>query len=243
MKKIFSLFLLLGMVSTGAIAAPSYLTRDANGGYVVTYDYTDKAKTGWYLTGRAELSFLNWENKYDSDYLGVLSEFESDKFSFEPVFGGNLSVGHKFGYFWRGEIEVGYIGRFVDKDAGIEFSLSAPYALVNGYYDFTNGVYLGLGVGAAMPITKYDSDIFLSGGRTEEGISPMAGVMLGFSYKLDDNFVLDLRYRLSGFNGTKQTRHFQYKNTGDPTIYGAYIENDIGLILDNSISIGLRYEF
>ena len=30
--------------ATPAVAAPSYLTRTSDGGYRVTYDYTDKAK-------------------------------------------------------------------------------------------------------------------------------------------------------------------------------------------------------
>ena len=36
MKKILSVFVLAGFVATGAMAAPSYLTRDNNGGYRVT---------------------------------------------------------------------------------------------------------------------------------------------------------------------------------------------------------------
>ena len=45
MKRLVSLAVLLGLTMP-AMAAPSYLTRDGQGGYVVTYDYTDKAKTG-----------------------------------------------------------------------------------------------------------------------------------------------------------------------------------------------------
>ena len=58
MKKIVSLAVLAAL-TTPAIAAPSYLSRTKDGGYNVTYDYNDKAKSGWYIGGRAELSFLN----------------------------------------------------------------------------------------------------------------------------------------------------------------------------------------
>lgn len=238
MKKIVSLVVLAGLTAVPAFAAPSHIARDSRGGYNVTYDYKDKEKTGWYVTGRAELSFMNWKNKYSSDWPLANAEFDSDKYSFEPVFGGSLSAGRKFGYFWRAELEAGFIGQFSDKDAGFEFNLSAPYVMANGYYDFTNGLYVGGGLGIAVPITRVDSDIFLSGERTKTSVSPMAGVMLGWTTQLDDSLVLDIRYRLAGFNGTKHTRHFE---TEDNSQY--YFENKIGLILDNSISIGLRYEF
>ena len=178
MKKLISLVALLGVTTTGAIAAPSYLTRDNSGGYRVTYDYTDKAKTGWYVGARADFNFLNWENKYSlDDGLKGPEDFENDKYSFEPVFGGSAFAGRRFAYFWRAELEAGYMGYFEDKDASSEFSLQIPYVMLNGYYDFVNGIYLGVGVGAAVPITTIDT-VYSSGGeRKEYGVSPMAGVM------------------------------------------------------------------
>ena len=73
MKKIVSLAILVGLTAP-AVAAPSYLTRTGDGGYRVTYNYTDKAKTGWYVGGRAELGFWNWKNKYDTS-----DNFQGDK--------------------------------------------------------------------------------------------------------------------------------------------------------------------
>lgn len=240
MKKLVSMFVIGAMAAGGASAAtpvPSHISRDSRGGYNVTYDYKDKVKTGWYVGARAELSFLNWKNKYSSDMPGANEAFNSDKYSFEPVFGGALSVGYHFDYFWRGELEGGYLGRFSDTDNGFDFKLSVPYLMANGYYDFTNGLYVGAGLGVAMPTTTLDWANFESGDREKNGFSPMAGVMLGWSTQLDDNLVFDLRYRLAGFNGTKQTRSFPDGNT----MYS--LQNKIGLILDNSISFGLRYEF
>ena len=108
MKRLVSLFVLFGLTTTGGFAAPSYLTRDSEGGYRVTYNYTDKAKTGWYVGARADLNFLNWENKYSlDDGLVGPEEFDGDKYSFEPVFGGSAFAGRRFAYFWRVELEAG----------------------------------------------------------------------------------------------------------------------------------------
>lgn len=238
MKRLVSLAVLIGLTGP-ALAAPSYLTRDSNGGYVVTYDYTDKAKTGWYVGGRAELGFWNWENKYrtDDNFAGD-ENFNSDKYSFEPVFGGSIFGGKRFAYFWRAELEAGYLGYFEDKDAAAEFTMQIPYVMLNGYYDFTNGLYLGAGVGVAMPITTIDMVYADGSDRTEYGVAPMAGVMLGYSYELDYNLVLDIRYRLAGMTGVDQRIDFADNND-----VPHWFQNDIGFILDNSISIGIRYEF
>ncbi len=238
MKKITSVLVLLGLVSGAAVAAPSHITRSGNGAYNVTYDYTDKAKTGWYIGGRAELSFLNWKNKYSSDYADVDTSYDDDKYSFEPVFGGSLAAGYRFDYFWRAELEAGYIGQFSDSEDGFDFKMSAPYLMANAYYDFANDVYVGAGAGIAMPTTKLDSAYFNGGDREETTVSPMLGVMLGYSYELDYNLVLDLRYRLAGFWGTEHERSIRITPTES-----ASFENKIGLILDNSLSIGIRYEF
>lgn len=244
MKRFVSLFVLatMTMPAFGAPAVPSHIKRSADGGYDVTYSYQDKVKTGWYVAARAELSFLNWKNEYSSSDPKIPGF--SDKYSFKPVFGGSLAAGHTFGYFWRGEVEGGYMGYFDDKGDGAEFSLSVPYLMVNGYYDFTTGFYLGAGLGAAAPITKMDAYVvhnntgavlkMQGGDRTKTSVSPMAGLMAGYSHKLDDSLVLDLRYRLAMLSGGKHSRDLNN---------GYDFENKIGLILDNSISLGIRYEF
>ncbi len=238
MKKLVSIMALCAVVtpafSATKNARPSHLTRTANGGYDVTYNYTDKAKSGWYGAVRAELSFLNWKNKYSSDV--PLNESEDhDDYSFEPLFSADLAFGKRINYFWRAEVEAGYITEFSDEDEGYKFTMSVPYLMANGYYDFDNGLYLGAGVGVALPMTTLDSVAFTdAGNRDKTGVSPMLGLMAGYSYKLDDNLVLDLRYRIAGFYGTSQERELNTTH---------YLKNKIGLVLDNSISIGIRYEF
>ncbi len=234
MKKIVSICLLSAVTFGAAQAAPSYLTRNNDGSYNVTYDYTNKVKSGWYLGGRASLSLLNWTNKYSSNDSLVVPEHSEDKYSFESVFGGSFFAGRTFNYFWRAELEAGLLGQFEDKADGFEFKMTVPYVMLNAYYDFVNGLYVGGGLGVAMPKTELDGASFIDDARSERGVSPMFGVMLGWTHKLDDNLSVDLRYRLAGFVGTEHTRMFASD---------VFFTNDIGFVLDNSFSVGLRYEF
>lgn len=243
MKKLVSMIALCA-VATPAFAAtsaarPSYLKRSSDGAYNVTYSYQDKAKAGWYGALRAELNFLSWKNEYSTTGAPADLGADHDDYSFKPVFGASIAFGKHINYFWRAEVEAGYITEFTDKDNGAEFSLSLPYIMANGYYDFANGIYLGAGLGVALPTTTLDANFFTdSGNRKHVGVSPMLGLMAGYSHKLDDNLVLDLRYRLAGAYGSEQERKYL-----DALSVKQTFKNEIGLILDNSISLGIRYEF
>lgn len=241
MKKIIS-FVVLAAVTCPAMAAsavPSHIVRNSKGGYDVTYSYKDKAKTGWYVAGRAEMSFLNFKNKYSSDADWLADESSNDdKYSFESVFGGSLAAGKRVNYFWRAEVEAGYLGYFEDEDASAKFSISLPYMMVNGYYDFNNGLYVGAGLGASLATYKISGAVFEGYSKDSTKFSPMAGLMLGYAHKLDDNLVVDLRYRLSGMTGGDVKLSFQDGEGG-----AHWFKSKTGMILDNSVSLGLRYEF
>ena len=243
MKKIVSIMGLVALTATAANAAPNYLQRNPDGGYKVTYDYTDRAEVGkWYIGGRLDLNLLNWENEY-STTPEIGKNGSKEDFS-EVLFGGNVFVGRTFNYFWRAELEGGLIGQFDDSDEGFGFELTVPYLIANGYYDFSNGLYVGAGLGIALPKTVLDDAEFVSGGRSERNVSLMGAFMAGWSYKLDYNLSLDLRYRLAMFKGTEQERVYaEGTYAGSMDISGVKFKNEIGLILDNSISVGLRYEF
>ncbi len=236
MKKILSVcsIAVLGLTATNAIAAPSYLKKDANGGYNVTYDYTDKAKSGWYVGGRVGADFLNFDVKQDFTHDGASI---TDERSFEAVLAGDVFAGYKINYFWRAELELGYISQYEEKESGGDFSLSAPYLMLNGYYDFTNGVYVGAGVGAALFTTSFDMAEFVGGEGEKRTVSPMAGLMIGYVHELDYNLKLDLRYRLAGMMGHDVSYGYDL-GSGVETFTA-----DIDWLLENSISIGLRYEF
>lgn len=247
MKKFYAV--LVSLLALPAYAAPSHIQYDGWNGYNVTYNYTDKPKSGWYVGGRAELSFLNFKNKYSSNKPNLIGS-DSDKYSFEPVFGGSLAFGHRFNYFWRGEIEGGVIGYLKDADNVADYTMTTPYLMLNGYYDFLNGLYVGAGVGIATPRTTFDGNDFVDildasnaytfdGDRTKWSFSPIGAIMLGWSHELDDNIVLDIRYRFAGFGGMKLDRDIVALD--DSARYDFQVKT--GFVMDNSISIGLRYEF
>lgn len=194
----------------------------------------------WYFGGRAELSFMNWENEYslDGGRLG------SDAYSFQAIFGGAAFVGHEIDANWRAEVEAGVIGQFEDADQGFEFKMTVPYMLANGYYDFENGWYVGAGLGFALPKTELNNAHFVSGDATERAFSVMGAMMFGWTHELDESLTLDLRYRLSMFSGTDHVRTFDDgAYTAMHDLSNAELSNEIGLIFDNSISIALRYNF
>lgn len=238
MKRIVSLAVLAALTTTVADAAPSYIKRDARGGYDVTYDYTDKAKNGWYVGGHVALNLMNWENEYTTTAPNN-ADLTNDEYSFESVFGGDLFVGKTIKYFWRAEIEGGLLGQFEDEGVGTTFKMTIPYLMANGYYDFANGLYVGAGVGIAIPKLELRGPFFNGGDSSERSVSPMLGVMLGYTYELDYNLTLDIRYRLAGLMGNEIERTFEY--IADNNTYD--INSDTGLILDNSISVGIRYNF
>ncbi len=243
MKKVVSLAVLVAMAAGASHAAPAYLSRDGKGGYNVTYTYTDKEKTGWSVTARAELSMLNWKNEYTFSVDGM-GDFgvPSDEYSFEPIFGGSIAGGYAFNYFWRGEVELGYMGKFDDAGFGTDFGLSIPYAMANVYYDFINGLYIGAGAGVALPRIEFDSTGFAGGDYAQTNVSPMFGLMAGYALELNDYLTLDIRYRLATVWGGTYERDVDYVDASNAHHDGTF-ESDIGLILDNSLSIGLRYEF
>lgn len=251
MKKLISLSILAAVAATPAMAAtrnaaPSHITKDGKGGYDVTYNYKDKAKTGWYITGRAELSFLNFKNKYSADVDGFKfdEDLNNDKYSFKPVFGGSVAAGRKINYFWRAELEGGYLGYFEDDERGGNFSISMPYMMINGYYDFVNGLYLGAGVGATLAQYKMSNeDYFVSFDEKKTAFSPMAGLMFGWTHKLDENLVLDLRYRLAGMTGKELKTSVELEDENGESAGVFNFKSKTGMILDNSISFGIRYEF
>lgn len=233
MKKLVSFIAGAVVLSSAAVAAPSMVKSNANdGGYVVTYDYRDKPTNGWYAAIRAELAFWNFKKTLSDNDPGHSSDTEN--YSLKPVFGGNLSVGKWFNSNWRGDIELGYLGHYTQEENASKFGVQLPYAMLNGYYNFINGLYVGLGVGAAMPIVTTEHYVIsLEGDANKIGFGVIGGVMFGYSTQVDDNFSVDIRYRLAGATGT----------TGERRLEDYVLENKVDFILSNSISLGLRYNF
>lgn len=243
------------VLASGADAA-SYVVRDQDGKYFalraasssvpcakttcgsVKVDTTTCCERNsdagtWYLGGRVDVNFLSWKNEYVSSKANVNVWFDHDDYSFEPVLGGDIFLGYAFNESWRLDVEAGIIGSFEDLDDGYGFKMTVPYVTLNGYRDFSNGLYVGLGLGIALPKTELAGN-FYPENRTKRESSLMGALMFGWSNRLSEDMVLDLRYRLGVFDGTT---HSRVLNSGD------LFKNEIGMVLDNSISVGLRYEF
>lgn len=208
----------------------------------VKYNRINSTCGAWYVGGRVNLSMLSWENEYSSTYPALDLAYDHDKYSFEPIYGGAFTVGYAFDTAWRLDIEAGIMGRFEDNDEGVNFTLTVPYVIANAYNDFYNGMYVGVGLGLAVPKTELDGEhtslVFEGGHRTKRQGSLMGAAMIGYAYDFDQHLTLDVRYRLAALNGT---RHETTIIDASDNRYD--FRNKIGLILDNSVSVGLRYRF
>lgn len=243
MKKLASFCLASIMAMSAASAASeAVVQRSPVGRRVMVREYQPysvESSKGWYMGGRLALSFLNFSNGAEV-VVDDVSEDVSDDYSFETLFGGSVFAGTEFQIYdewFRGDIEGGLIGRFEDADGGTELKLTVPYLMANGYYDFNNGLYVGAGLGVALPKIELDGFDFVDGDSKKTGVSPIMGLMFGWTYDLDARITLDLRYRLAGFWGPEIERGAM------PGTDYYETKMDIGFVLENSLSMGLRYRF
>lgn len=197
----------------------------------------------WYVGINAMMNLWSWENEYGSDKPGVVLLSNSDDYSFEPVFGGALVVGTYFQSGLRGDIELGMSSEFSDADDFATYKLSVPYLMANVYYDFESGMYLGGGLGVARPEVTLSGASFIGGGSKETSISPKVGFGVGYATEIADNVFIDFRYRLSLMKGTDIIRSFEWEATPGSGLgqYVLQVEND--LILENALSVGIRFNF
>lgn len=232
MKKISFLLLVMFFPCFANAAGNGHysIIKKYDGETSINYDKVVQPKQ-WYLNVHADLSFLSWKNKYK---YGL--DTSTDKFNFKPVYGLDLAVGCKFSKSGRADIELGYIGNYSEQETEYytdyltektDFNLSATALTVNGYYDFESGIYMGVGVGVALVRASINHSELSKVSKTN--VSPTGAVVLGWAMPLNDKLSLDMRYRLSAFSGDK--------------FYDLDVQTKIGLIMDNSVSVGLRYAF
>lgn len=192
----------------------------------------------YYIGIHAGLSFLSWDNEYKNQSGTRLG---SDDFFFKPVVGGDVFVGRRFEDNWRGDVELGYVGKYSEGETEdyenyitekTTFDLETFYLMANGYYDFDYGFYAGAGLGIALTNVTLDHSQLTKASKTR--LSPMGALTFGWSYALDEKVDFDLRYRFALYDaGHLRT------DTGA----GTYVKTDVGLIIDNALSAGIRYNF
>jgi len=207
----------------------------------------NKGKTG-YIGMNLDLNLLNWSNKYKAypEEAVYNAAFDHDDYRFKMLIGGHIVAGYRFNPGWRMDIEGGFTSEFEDSDNGISFKLSVPYVTADVYHDFKNGLYLGIGGGVAFPTISMEWEHFTSNNSSKTATSPMGAAMLGYTYYLSENLILDVRYRFAGFKGPRLKRGvtgWPPEGTIEETAPLESLETKVGFMMDNSISIGLKYEF
>lgn len=226
----FSLIIIMSCVSGFAKTGEYSVIKKYDKVTSINYRELPEPKV-WYLDVRADLSFLSWKNKYMYDI-----DSSSDEFGFKSVFGADIAVGCKLSDFSRVDVELGYIGNYSEQETEYitgyltektDFDLSTFYTSLNGYYDFASGVYVGLGAGLAIVETSLNHSALAKVSKTS--VSPMGAVMVGLTHALNDVLNLNIQYRFAAFSGS--------------TLDDIGVKTKIGLITDNSISVGLHYEF
>lgn len=234
MSLLFCVFVLPGV--SNAAGTRGY-SEDLYGDLNIRHQQ-QKKPDDMYMGIRGELSFLNWKNEYKDESDAKLG---SDSFDFKPVVGIDIFVGYQFVEKWRVDLEFGYLGKYSETETeywenpGTEkyrFDLETYYLMANGYRDFQNGLYVGLGAGGAFVKTLIDSTEVA--GEKSTKFSPMGALMFGWSHELDDKVTFDLRYRFAVFHGG---------NLDIDAGAGRKVKTEIGFIKDNSFSAGIRYSF
>lgn len=183
----------------------------------------------FYMGLNGDLSFLSWKNKYSGTESGT------DRFTLKPLLGADAVVGFNFNKNWRVDAELGYIGKYTEKEtentylgvAKTEFNLQAYYTDINAYCDIAYGFYAGVGGGLA--IVKLSADDTFVHDVSVTNVSPMGALMFGWTYALDEKVDFDIRYRFAVFNA------------GDLNIGGVNV--DSGIVMNNSLSLGVKYYF
>ncbi len=187
------------------------------------------ANSGVYMGLHADVSFLNWKNKYKQDGTDAGNE----SFKMKNAIGVGADFGYRFNDKWAAELEFGYIGKYSESEKfptdKTDYYLSAMYFGVNGLYDIYNGIYAGVGTGAA--VVKSGAEHTLFGKDSKTHLSPMGALMLGYKYSINEHMGLDLRYRFSVFNGPK---------LGFDSVD---VDIETGLITNHTISVGMNYKF
>jgi len=199
----------------------------------------DSFIANWYIGGRLGLSLLTWKNEYSATPASAIADLgaDHDDYWFRPVFTGNVFAGLQFAPSWRADIEGGWATQFTDSDNGITFRLSIPYVTANLYYTLIGHFYIGAAAGVAFPHVELDWEHFVANTGEKTRTSFTGGLMFGYTNYISESVAFDFRYRIAGLMGPTLTRGV----TGFGPLNS--LETKTGFILDNSFTIGLRYEF
>lgn len=158
--------------------------------------------SGWYLRGDLGYSFKSKGTSSTGDTTLVPTP---DNAKLSNAFMGGIGAGYKAGWL-RADLTGDYIGRskYTAANGTVNGKIDAFTVMANGYIDFGTWAgftpYAGAGIGA--------SNVIFSGYENPAATSPMPSTavpvqrwnvawaaMLGVSYSLNHNMLLDIGYR------------------------------------------------
>ena len=244
------------LVSTGIIAsignADAVASRlvKTNEGYKVVYDYVDKPKPRWYVGANYLHTFAFFTENQKLDIPGFPGYAHEESHSGATQMGGDIFAGRKLDDDWWLELGIGYTGKYSAADQGFDFSTSAPFAELSINYNTKEErwgwLYAGLGAGVAFPTTTVTGIRFLNGGQSSSSVSPLLSLSLGYRVHVANNWIGQVGYKFSAYNGTDLHREWVcIDGTSATCTYGNIYDytNDIGWLMNHSIQVGLAYEF
>jgi opacity protein-like surface antigen len=189
------------------------------------------ADSGNYFGAGLAYSFAMFEQRQAID--GTNSE--SEKYSMAAP-AAALFVGAPMGGNYRGEIEAGFVSKYVDARDDVEFSIQTYYIMASVAWDFYRGLHLNGGLGLAASDTKIKSEaLFSPASVSDTKLSPMIAVGFGYRIPIADKWTVDFSYRFAGFWGAEQTIGI----SGAASDYSS----DIGFIASHRVGVGVSREF
>ncbi len=187
---------------------------------------------GLYVTAKGGVGFLRGDKSMShnsTDATNDTTSWKSKPFSYGGAIGWNwldqgAPIRTEVEYYDHGSIKMEH------KDSNSTFtspSTDIQTLQFNVYYDFYNSTsfipYLGAGVGMAQLST---------GGEKTSNIS--YSLFAGAGYKLTDDLLLDMSYRISQFGSGKE---FKWSDTNNS--YEGRVKNLYAI----GVAMGLRYQF
>lgn len=190
-------------------------------------------------------TFANFSNKHYSDDKYCVGSSCKDTYSFVSMSGFSASLGAWISEKWRLEVTGGMTGKYRDIADGYEYDLSAKFLELGALYNTTpkrwGGFYVGPVAGVAWVETFMDGAAFLDSDASAKTLSFTGGLNAGYQFLLNDNLVLDIGYKLWFMDAGDHSRKLQITDTGGT--YDVKFTNKTGWVMNNSLSIGIRYNF
>lgn len=206
-----------------------------------TYKPAVAVRKDWYLRGDVGVTWFNDPDGFEANIDMTKEEIDSAW----SIGGG---IGHYFSRHLRGDLTFDYLDNAevsgVDptmQNALHKVDLKSYLFLANIYYDFGPREHFTPYVGFGLGVVHHETEgrgITINGApfsssQGDEKTNVAAAAMVGFSYGMKNNWLLDAGYRFL-FLGDAETKE---------TVTGAWAPMQIDNIHAHQFRVGLRYDF